>query len=224
MPPDPAPPPPPPFLGLLMLDTAFPRLPGDVGHLASWAMPVQALVVRGASPQRVVRAGDPALLQPFVDAARTLAAQGAGAITTSCGFLVRWQAELQAALPLPVWTSALLKLPELERPGVITVDAETLGAVHLRAAGARDDVPIEGLAPGCHLQRTLLGNQARLDGDEAEADVLAAAARLLQRHPDVTDLVLECTNLPPFAAALQRASGRPVHHLMTLVHERWNFT
>lgn len=218
MPLDPAPP---PFLGLLMLDTAFPRLPGDVGHLASWTMPVQARVVRGASPQRVVRDGDRALLQPFIDAARSLVAQGAGAITTSCGFLVRWQAELQAALPVPVWTSALLKLPELSRPGVITVDADALGAAHLRAAGARADVPIEGLARGCHLQRTLLGNAPRLDGEEAEVDVLAAAARLLQRQPDVTDLVLECTNLPPFAAALQRASGRPVHHLMTLVHERW---
>lgn len=214
---------PPPFLGLLMLDTAFPRLPGDAGHLASWAMPVLARVVHGASPQRVVREGDPALLQPFVDAARTLVAQGAAAITTSCGFLVRWQAELQAALPVPVWTSALLKLPGLERPGVITVDAAALGAVHLVAAGAPAGTPVEGLAPGCSLQRTLLGNAPRLDGDEAEADVLAAAARLLQRRPDVTDLVLECTNLPPFAAAVQRASGRPVHHLMTLVHERWKF-
>ncbi len=214
---------PPPFLGLLMLDTAFPRLPGDAGHLASWAMPVRARVVHGASPQRVVREGDAALLPPFVDAARMLVAQGAAAITTSCGFLVRWQSELQAALPVPVWTSALLKLPELERPGVITVDAAALGAAHLLAAGAPADIPIEGLLPGCHLQRTLLGNAPRLDGDEAEADVLAAAARLLQRRPDVTDLVLECTNLPPFAAALQRASGRPVHHLMTLVHERWEF-
>lgn len=218
MPLDPAPP---PFLGLLMLDTAFPRLPGDVGHLASWAMPVRAVVVAGATPQRVVRAGDPALLQPFVDAARALVAQGAAAITTSCGFLVRWQAELQAALPVPVWTSALLKLPELERPGVITVDAASLAAAELQAAGARADVPIEGLAPGCPLQRTLLGNRRQLDGDAAEAEVLAAAARLLQRRPDLTDLVLECTNLPPFAAALQGASGRPVHHLMSLVHERW---
>jgi hypothetical protein len=34
-------------------------------------------------------------------------------------------------------------------------------------------------------------------------------------------VVLECTNLPPYADAVQRATGRPVHHLMTFVHERW---
>lgn len=209
------------FLGLLMLDTTFPRLPGDVGHVASWAMPVQALVVRGASPRRVVHQGDTALLAPFIDAARTLVAQGARAITTSCGFLVQWQAELQAALPVPVWTSALLKLPELARPGVITVDAASLSAAHLQAAGADANTPVQGLAPGGHLQPLLLGNGRTLDGERAQAELLAAAQALLQRAPQVRSLVLECTNLPPFAPALQQATGLPVHHLMTLVHERW---
>jgi hypothetical protein len=210
------------FLGLLMLDTTFPRLPGDVGHVASWAMPVQAVVVPGASPRRVVREGDAALLAPFIDAARTLVAQGARAITTSCGFLVQWQAELQAALPVPVWTSALLKLPELAQPGVITVDAASLSAAHLQAAGADASTPVQGLAPGGHLQQALLGNGRALDGERAQAEVLAAARALQQRAPQVQALVLECTNLPPFAAALQQATGLPVHHLMTLVHERWS--
>jgi hypothetical protein len=207
-------------LGLLMLDTAFPRLPGDVGHLASWHLPVLARVVHGAGPQRVVQSADPALLPPFIEAAQALVAQGVAAITTSCGFLVRWQAELQAAVPVPVWTSALLKLPELDRPGVITVDAAALGAPELRAAGGRSDTPVEGLAAGS-LQRCLLGNRRQLDGEAAEAEVLAAAWRLLRREPAVTALVLECTNLPPHAAAIERATGLPVHHLMTLVHERF---
>lgn len=209
------------FLGILMLDTRFPRLPGDVGHPLSWTMPVQYLTVRGASPQRVVQQGDPALLQPFIDAGRELADRGAAAITTSCGFLVRWQAELQAALPVPVWTSALLALPALQRPGVITVDARALDALHLRAAGAAPDTPVAGLAPGGSLQRTLLQDLPTLDAAAAEAELLAAAAGLLQRLPTIENLVLECTNLPPYAAALERACGRPVHHLMTLVHERW---
>ena len=117
------------FLGLLVLDTRFPRLPGDAGRVDSYRMPVRTRVVQGASPQRVVRDGDPALLQPFVEAAQTLVAEGARAITTSCGFLLRWQAELQAAVPVPVWTSSLLLLPGLRRPGVVTVDAAALAAL-----------------------------------------------------------------------------------------------
>jgi hypothetical protein len=210
-----------PFLGILMLDTRFPRPLGDVGHRASWAMPVAYLTVRGASPQRVVQQGDPALLQPFIDAARSLVQRGATAITTSCGFLVQFQAALQAALPVPVYTSSLLLLPTLARPGVLTVDAASLGAAHLQAAGADPATPVEGLAPGGSLQATLLHDLPTLDAAAAEAEVVAAAQRLVQRHPEVANLVLECTNLPPYAAAVQRTTGRPVHHLMTLVHERW---
>src|SRR5215510_11888351 len=108
------------FLGVLMLDTRFPRVPGDIGNPATFAVPVRHRIVAGASPQRVVREGDPALLAPFLDAARALVAEGAAAITTSCGFLVEYQAALQAELPVPVWTSSLLKLPELAAPGVVT--------------------------------------------------------------------------------------------------------
>jgi hypothetical protein len=202
------------FLGILMLDTRFPRLQGDAGHAQSWRMPVRFRVVRGASPQRVVRDNDPTLLQPFIDAAQRFVAEGAAAITTGCGFLLRFQSALQAALPVPVWTSSLLALPALRAPGVITVDAHSLGPI--------GGVPVEGLAAGCALQRTLLDDLPALDAPAAEAQTVAAATRLLQRHPEVEALVFECTNLPPYADAVQSATGRPVHHLMTFVHERWD--
>lgn len=214
------------FLGILRLDTQFPRPPGDVGHPGTWQalqIPVRFQVVVGATPRRVVQQADAELLAPFVAAARALVAEGASALTTSCGFLVRWQAELQAAVPVPVWTSSLLLLPSLPRPGVLTADAASLGGAELAAAGVPDPAatPVEGLAPGCALHRALLQNLPELDAREAEADTVGAARRLVARHPEVETLVLECTNLPPYTEAVQRATGRPVHHLMTLVHERW---
>lgn len=210
------------FLGVLMLDTHFPRPFGDAGNPASYTMPVRLARVHGATAQRVVRQGDAAQLPAFVAAARELVGQGARAITTTCGFLVAHQAALQGAVNVPVWTSSLLKLPELARPGVVTVDAASLSPTHLCAAGAAATTPIEGLASGCSLQRTLLEDLPTLDAVQAQADVLAAAQRLLQRHPELDSLVLECTNMPPYADAVARATGLPVHHLLTLVHERWN--
>ena len=211
------------WLGVLMLDTRFPRLPGDVGNPSSFAMPVRHVVVRGASPERVVRGADASLLRPFVEAARALAAEGAAAITTSCGFLARWQAELQAAVPVPVWTSSLLLLPELatQRPGIVTVDAQALDAAVLRGAGADPETPVQGLAPRSLLVRTLLEDRAELDAAAAERTVVDAARALLERHPQTGAIVFECTNLAPYAGAVEQATGLAVHHLLGLVQRRW---
>ena len=211
------------MLGILMLQTRFPRPAGDIGHRATWRMPVIYRTVPGASPARVVQGRAVGLLQPFIDGALALVDEGASAIAISCGFLALFQRELSAAVPVPVWTSSLLKLSELgdRRPGILTVDAQALGAEHLRAVGARTDLPIEGLAAGCSLQRTLLEDRAELDGRQACQDVVAAALRLQQRHPEIDSLVFECTNLPPYSDAVRRATGLVVHDISTVLHERW---
>ena len=41
-------------LGIIMLDTRFPRPPGDVGNAATWPFPVQYRIVRGAHPSRIM--------------------------------------------------------------------------------------------------------------------------------------------------------------------------
>ena len=211
-------------LGLLMLETRFPRPPGDVGHAQTFGFPVRRRVVRGETPERVVRGDDPRALQPFIDAARSMVAEGCDAIATSCGFLARWQRELQAALPVPVWSSALLQLADAQalgrRCGVITVEATSLSAAHFEGVGADPATPVEGITAGSPLHRTLLQDLPTLDADDAQAQVLAAAQRLLTREPQLDTLVLECTNLPPYAPALRAATGRQVLDVVTLLEAR----
>jgi Asp/Glu/hydantoin racemase len=213
------------MLGILMLQTRFPRLPGDVGHPGSFDFPVRHRVVSGARPARVVRgkADDEALLADFVRAGHELVREGATALTTSCGFLARWQRELQAALPVPVWTSALLQLAECpaRRCGVITIEAASLTSAHFEAVGADPRTPVEGIEPGSPLHRTLLEDRAELDPEDARQQVLAAGHRLLRRHPELDTLVLECTNLPPYAPALRSETGRPVLDVLTMLNARW---
>ena len=207
-----------------MLDTRFPRVRGDVGNPATFDFPVRGAVVRDASPRRVVQSGEPALLEPFLEAARGLVSDGAAAISTSCGFLVRYQARLSEALDVPVWTSSLLLVPELvargERVGLVTVDASALSPALLASAGADTSTPFAGLAPGCAFQRALLDDEPQLDVAAAEAATVEAAQNLVQRHPDITALVLECTNMPPYADAVRRATGRAVHDITTLLRAR----
>jgi hypothetical protein len=148
-----------PVVGVVMLDTQFPRPPGDVGNFAAWGVPVNFQVVRGIWPDKVVqsakglRAGR--VVPAFVAMVRHLEKKGVAAITTSCGFLVLLQKELQAAVRVPVVTSSLLLLPRLLRQeaqvGVLTISAGVLGEEHLRSAGVpRDrvkDVMVQGVDP-----------------------------------------------------------------------------
>jgi Asp/Glu/Hydantoin racemase len=212
-----------PTLGLLMLQTRFPRPRGDIGHADTFAFPVRRRVVAGASPERIVRGRDVQAVWPFIDAARALVDEGCGAIATSCGFLALWQRELQAALPVPVWSSSLLQLAEQPagaRCGVITIEAASLTPAHLRAVGADPATPVEGITPGSALHHTLLQDLPTLDEADAQAQVLAAATRLLHREPHIDTLVLECTNLPPYAAALRRHSGLRVLDVVTMLNAR----
>lgn len=211
-----------------MLDTHFPRIAGDVGHAGAFGVPVLHRRVDGASPGRIVRGDTGAWADAFVDGARALVHDGATAVTTSCGFLVRVHARLAAAVPVLVWTSSLLWLPELDaklasrgqRAGVVTVDAGSLSPADLAAAGARVDTPVEGLDPASAFARTLLEDRPTLDVDAARAATVEAALRLLDRHPEVGAIVLECTNMPPYARDVAAATGRPVHDITTLVRAR----
>lgn len=216
--------PPPGFLGILMLDTRFPRPVGDVGNPETYrraGIPVRFVTVRGASPRRVVEEADAALLQPFVDAALELERQGAALLSTSCGFLAAYQAALSRALAIPVVTSSLLQVSRCRRPGIVTIDAASLTPAVLDAAGVAAGTPIQGVQPGCELHRRILSNDSAMDLAQAEHDVVAAALALVQRHPELTDLVLECTNMPPYRDAVARATGRPVHDIETLLLAEW---
>jgi hypothetical protein len=160
-----------PFLGVVMLDTRFPRPLGDLGNPATWSVPVNVRVVRGIWPDKVVQsaAGLHAgrVGQAFVAVVQALVREGAVAVTTSCGFLVLLQKELQAGVRVPVQTSSLLQLPRLlaiqRRVGVLTIAAGKLGREHLRAAGVpRErlaDVVIQGVDPKGEFATRILGNQ-----------------------------------------------------------------
>ncbi len=204
-----------------MLDTSFPRPPGDVAHPASWPFPVVLHTVRGATARRIVD-GDDTALDAFVAGAHALAIAGAVGVITSCGFLAVQQQALAARSPVPVATSALLLIPMLarclpggQRVGVITYDAASLTAAHFHAVGADPATPVAGLPPDGAFHR-MIEQDGPYDTAALEAEVLATAADLLQRHHGIGALVLECTNLPPFAASLRRRTGLAVHDVITL--------
>lgn len=211
-------------VGILMLEARFPRVPGDMGNALTWPFPVHYRVVRGASPDRVVRNRAEGLLQPFIEAAKDLVATGADGITTNCGFLSLFQREIAEAVGVPVATSSLMQIPMVQallprgrRVGVITVSKDSLTPAHLQAAGVPLDTPVVGTEGGREFTRVLLNNEPELDTELARLDLLDAGRGLLDAHPDVGAIVLECTNMIPYAAELRRALGVPVFSIYSFI-------
>ena len=215
-----------PILGILMLETVFPRIPGDVGNPVTWPFPVRISIVRDASPERVVRERAAGLVDAFVAAGRELAAEGAAAIITTCGFLALHQLSMAARLPVPFASSSLLQLPMLartlpagRRPGVITIDAGALTRAHLLAVGADPETPVVGVDPEGEFARTFLENRPTLHVPAAEREILAAGQRLVAQHPEVGAIVLECANMPPYAEVLRARLHLPIYDMVDL--GRW---
>lgn len=211
-------------LGILMLETRFPRILGDIGNPDTWPFPVKIRIVPDASPQRVVREGAAGLLDAFCDTASDLIAEGADGIGTTCGFLSLFQDDIAARCSVPVATSSLLQAPFIQRLlgprkriGILTISADSLTEAHLTAAGVPPGTPVMGTEGGREFTRAILNDEPTLDVDLARQDILDAGAQLLAAHPDVGAILLECTNMAPYSKPLQMATGVPVFDIYTFL-------
>jgi Asp/Glu/hydantoin racemase len=212
-------------VGILMLEARFPRIPGDMGNGSTWPFPVLYKVVSGASPDRVVRQRAEGLLDAFKQAASELVSLGADGITTTCGFLSLYQNDLAAHVGVPVATSSLMQVPLVQatlppgkRVGIITISGATLTPEHLKAAGVALDTPVVGTEGGREFSRAIIGDEPQMDVAAAERDILDAGDALVRQHPEVGAVVLECTNMTPYAAALRDRLRLPVHSIYSFVN------
>ena len=211
-------------VGILMLETRFPRIPGDMGNAETWPFPVLYKVVPGASPRRVVCEKAAGLLDEFLAAADELVRLGADGVTTTCGFLSLYQREIAAHVGVPVATSSLMQIPLVgrllppgKRVGVLTVSAANLTGEHLRAAGADPETPVVGTDGGSEFTRVMINDEERLDVAAAERDILAAGDRLVASYDGIGAVLLECTNMVPYARALSQRLRLPVFSIYTFV-------
>jgi aspartate/glutamate racemase len=212
-------------IGILMLETRFPRIPGEIGNATTWDFPVLYKIVKKATPDVVVRKGAAGQLEPFIRGAQELEKEGVRAITTNCGFLALFQKEMASAVSIPVFTSSLMQVPlayvmikPSQKVGIITIHGKSLTQKHLSCVGA-DKVPhvIYGTEGEEEFSRVILDDEMELDVNKSRDELVRVAKRMVSEHPEVGAIVLECTNMPPYAAALQKEVHLPIFDIYTLV-------
>ena len=204
-----------PVVTVLQLDTDFPRVPGDVACPDTYRGEIEIIRIPHATVGQVVRTRPDLIdITPFEDAVRR--AQGE-VIVTSCGFLSYWQDHLAGLADRPFISSALTALGSLCKTYApheiltLTFDADSLTEQHL--GPYRPDVI--GLPVDLHLRRVISENQRSLDVTIAEAEAVKCV--MDRQQPHHKRLLLECTNLPPYKAALARQTGLPVSDILTCI-------
>ncbi len=214
-------------IGVLCLESYFPKPPGHIKCPSSFRFPIAYKVIKGVTVKKLLREPGEAQKALFIAAARELEAEGVRAITGSCGFLALYQEELADAVQVPVFASSLLQVPLVHRMlrpgqkvGVMTAHKESLTTAHLRAVGVDAAmVCIAGMEGQPEFSEVILdGERHSMDLEKVEAEVLAVAVALARDHPEVAAIVIECTDMPPYAHRIQQETGLPVFDLSTLTN------
>ena len=213
-------------VGILMLDIRQPFIPGDVGNATSYDYPVLYRTVPGAHPSRVF-VGDPELETAVVDTARELEAQGVKGISSDCGFFVNFQDIVREAVDIPVFMSSLVQLPLISSMlgrdksiGVMTADATALGNQVLALSGIEADreLVVRGMQDNAHWRRAFREPAEVIDSDLIEQQMVESAIEMKQAAPNMGAVLLECSLMPPYARAVQDATGLPVYDFLNVIN------
>lgn len=211
-------------IGILILNAAYPCIPGNVGNATTFPFPVRYEEVQGATIDRLLNQQDPQLAEPFVRAAQRLRDQGVRAVTGACGFMALFQREVAAALDVPVFLSSLMQIPFIHqitaKPiGIITADASRLTPRHFENCAIPAGLPmaIAGMENQQEFREAVLEEKGTLNSAQIEAEVVGVAQGLVAANPEVGAIVLECSDLPPYAHAVQTATGLPVFDFITMI-------
>lgn len=214
-------------LGIVALDFDSPFVPGDMGNASTFDHPVLYRQVPGLTVAQIFEDREARFADAVVDAASELVAAGAQAITSKCGFMVRYQERVADAVGVPAIMSSLGQLPFLSTVlsssasiAVITANSAVLDEAFLREMypGIRQRLHAVGMQDEPHFKHTMIDGAETIDRDGIAAEVCGAARAIVAEDPHVGAILLECAALPAYAAEIQRAvRGLPVFDFTTAV-------
>ena len=213
-------------IGILLLETSVPFIPGDVANATTYPFPVRFQKVKGFSVRRAL-SRDPSVYENLREAARDLVQQGVRAVTGDCGFMGIHQKKLARELNVPVFLSSLLQIPfisllvgEDAQVGIITADSKSLTDELLVTVGVLDstNLVIGGLEDRKQFYRFAIEETGSLDAVAVEKEVVTVAGELVAGNPRIRAILLECSLLPPYGAAVQDAVNLPVFDYITMIN------
>jgi len=217
-------------IGIILNKTRAPLPPGNVGNASTYNFPVRIKNIEDFPSDWWCDKEGPSLRRQkkFIEAAKQLEKEGVRAITTGCGFFAIFQEEASKALNVPLFTSPLLLVPLVSRMigrkkkvGILTAGAKYLKGPFLRNVGIDESIPIviAGMEEMKEFSAVITKEEKLVTETKIlEEEVVTVAKKLVKENPDIGAIVLECSDMPPFAAAIQEVVNLPIFDFITFIN------
>ena len=215
-----------PVLGILRLDYDYPPAPGDIDHPDTFNYDVLYRVIPGLTFE-MCQSGNitDEVKENCITAVKYLESENVSGITGDCGFMINIQELVANNTYKPVFLSSLIQLPTIintlnkkSKIAVFTANSNTLEPIkcklndmcglssdkRLTIIGCQDIPGFEAVAKG-----------EKVDTDKVSPGIVSHAKYILQKDPYIKCILLECTELPPYADALRSELGIPVYDAIT---------
>ena len=217
-------------VGIIQLPANIPMLPGDMGNPTTFDFPVLYELIPDIDPFWVLAAEPhPEVLKRTIIAAHRLEMQGCRAIIGNCGFFANYQPEVAQAITVPFFNGSLMQVPMAlvavgsnKKVGVLTANGKLLKASPaLKNSGVHVEdlnrVVIYGNEDGKEMNN-ITGEKGTYSPKDLEKELVKLANKMVKKHPDIGAIVLECTEFPPHAHAIQEATRLPMYDFTTLTN------
>lgn len=210
-------------VGVLCLKTRHPLLPGNVQHAHAHPPGVIFHAIELADPWPLMR-GEPQVEGLVIEGVNALTAQGVGAVAGACGSFAYYQQAAAEAAAVPTFLSIMTQVPFLlqslgadRKLGVICAVQSSMNPRVFAQCGIDNPERLAFAQLRGRRNFDLLMDREELpDPIALRAEALDAAAELA-RDPQVAAILLQCSELPPYAHDIQAAFALPVFDMTLLI-------
>lgn len=210
-------------IGIIAVDLVYPKLPGNVANATTYDFPV--LYKKVSFDIGLLFVGAQEIEAEIVAAAKELEAEGVRAIIGACGYFAHFQSQVAEAVNVPVFLSSLCQIPliklglkPLQKIAVFAASGENLNDALLHKVGVDiNDCVIQNIG-NMESFAPIRWGQTQLDNEWLTRDLAEVAQKLINEKQDIGAILLECSDLPPYASDIQRATGLPVFDFITLIN------
>jgi hypothetical protein len=214
-------------VGILLLDVHYPLLPGNVVNACTYSFPVRHMWVPGANQARM-HSGDKTLLPELIESAKQLELEGCRAVCGACGYFGHFQEALADEVDIPIYLSSIVQvswimtgLKKHQKVGILCADGHNLTPSLFAACGVgKPHADRCVVASAGHLPEfsALMERRGHFDNSIIRDELISLASDLVRNNPDIGAILLECSDMPPYSAAIQAALNLPVFDFITLIN------